>query len=78
MHRFVPEMCTSLCDKNVYISVAKLCIVEYEIGALWDLWDWSNNLSMAEVDVHKNICMPIHQQFALLNTNYAWFKRKLL
>ena len=36
MHHLVTEMCTC-----VHISVTKWCIVGYETGALWDLWDWS-------------------------------------
>ena len=33
----VTEMCT-----DVHISVTEWCIVGYETGALWDLWDGSN------------------------------------
>ena len=30
-----------VCYRNVHISVAKWCIVGYETGALWDLWERS-------------------------------------
>ena len=36
MQHFVTEMCT-----HVHISVTKYCIVGYDTGALWDLWDRS-------------------------------------
>ena len=36
MHHFVTEM-ASFCNRNVFISVTKWCIVGYLSDALWDL-----------------------------------------
>ena len=62
MHHFVTEMCTC-----VHISVTKWCIVGYDTGTLWDLWDGSIGLGYLWYDMEADSRFaPSQWEMALL------------